>query len=124
MKDKHASTYAAFAQAEADQPRGRFSAIDKNEVIGSAPVPQYPPLPQNSPWSNDPVPSEEPLGYSVHEHPVVGEAFEILDVQRDGTDQSSAVEPPSGEVSGSGAGSPSGAVETASPLSRSKRKRR
>jgi hypothetical protein len=37
---------------------------------------RYPKLPATSPWSCDPVPPEEPLGYSVEETPIVGEPHE------------------------------------------------
>ncbi len=35
-------------------------------VVGNAPVPEYPRLPANSPWAADPVPPEPPLGEDVN----------------------------------------------------------
>jgi len=46
-------------------------------VIGTEPTPHYPKLPTSSPWHDDPVPPEEPLGYSVDETPIVGEVEEV-----------------------------------------------
>jgi hypothetical protein len=40
------------------------------------PAKLYAPLPASSPWHCDPVPDEEPLGFSVEEMPVMGEPWE------------------------------------------------
>jgi hypothetical protein len=64
---KQGSTFKDFAIADAETPRGRFNEPEKVTVIGSAPLPQYPELPESSPWHHDPVPDEPPLGYSINE---------------------------------------------------------
>jgi hypothetical protein len=48
-------------------------------------TPEYPKLPASSPWAGDyaQVPPEPPLGFSIDEAPIVGEAFEIEKSLRD-----------------------------------------
>ena len=57
------STYLDFARS-AEQPGGRFTKQTASKVIG---VPTYPKLPDNSPWANNPVPTEPPLGIDVND---------------------------------------------------------
>jgi hypothetical protein len=60
------STLNQFAQSEASEARGRFSAISNPTVIGSEPTARYPQLPASSPWAGpDLVPTEPPLGYAI-----------------------------------------------------------
>jgi hypothetical protein len=59
-----------------DESGGRWQKQTPTNVIGSSPV-SYPRLPASSPWANDPVPPEEPLGIDVTEAPIVGESFEV-----------------------------------------------
>jgi hypothetical protein len=59
------TTFHAFAQAEAEEPRGRFSGVNPPHVVGTALITKYPEQPENSPFHIDPVPSEPPLGYSI-----------------------------------------------------------
>ena len=73
---KDASTFSQFANSEANQDAGRFEQINKSHVVGATPVPEYPTLPSNS-WTNDPVPTEEPLGIDVNAMEPVGELHEI-----------------------------------------------
>jgi hypothetical protein len=62
-----ASTFSTFAQSEMEQTRSRFNAEQEQIVVGRDPIPKYPAL-SSGPWSGqDPVPDEEPLGYSVDE---------------------------------------------------------
>jgi hypothetical protein len=70
------ATFSDFAQADASEVRGRFTAHERSTVIGSAPSPatQYPAGPN---WTCDPVPPEEPLGYSVEDHEPVGQPHEL-----------------------------------------------
>jgi hypothetical protein len=69
---RQASTYHAFGMIDADEPRGRFQNMSGTmTVIGATPVPQYPRLPESSPWHSDPVPNEEPLGFRVDEMPLL-----------------------------------------------------
>jgi hypothetical protein len=63
------------AVSEANTISGRYAAQTRTTVTGSAPI-DYPRLPPDSPWASDPVPAEGPLGYSIDEHPPVGELFE------------------------------------------------
>jgi len=50
----------AHALADADTPRGRFSAVSAVHVVGSTAVPQYPQA--SAPFQFDPVGDEPPLG--------------------------------------------------------------
>jgi hypothetical protein len=63
------STMLDHARSAADDDRGgRFAAVNTTTVIGADPIPKYPTLPASSPWAGpDPVPKEEPLGYSVND---------------------------------------------------------
>jgi hypothetical protein len=57
---KQATTMHQFAQADAETPRGRFSAVGAAYVVGSTAIPQYPAA--SGPFQRDPVPDEPPLG--------------------------------------------------------------
>jgi hypothetical protein len=63
------TTYLGLAVA-APEVGGRFGA--KPMVTGATEVPVA--LPASGPWAVDPVPDEEPLGYSVEDVPVCGGA--------------------------------------------------
>jgi hypothetical protein len=65
-------------QAEIDQgleQQGRFGA--SASVNGAEPAVHVPWQPANSPWAGDPVPPEEPLGFSVEDQLPTGTAAEI-----------------------------------------------
>ncbi len=71
------STLLDHARAHADDAAGgRFKKEMATEVTG---VPQYPKLPATSPFAFDPVPPEEPLGFSVDDMVPVGTATEVED---------------------------------------------
>jgi hypothetical protein len=55
--------------------QGRFAR--PATIVGTTHAPSYPQLPASSPWSQPDGPPEPPLGFSVEEVPLVGEAFEI-----------------------------------------------
>jgi hypothetical protein len=55
-------TYLSRAAADADMIGGRFKKQTETRVTG---VPHYPRQPTSSHWHSDPVPPEDPLGYSV-----------------------------------------------------------
>jgi hypothetical protein len=55
-----ASTLHQHAQADADTPRGRYSAVSAAYVVGSTATPQYPQA--STPFQCDPVPDEPSLG--------------------------------------------------------------
>jgi hypothetical protein len=77
LKDgaRDATTFVAFAQAEADQPRGRFGAIDQNKiVVGSTAQQDYPPA---APHHTDPTGIEPPLNYDTAAVEPTGTANEI-----------------------------------------------
>jgi hypothetical protein len=57
------TTMHEFAVAEASQSHGRFTQVQASNVIGSAPIPQYPKA--SAPFQNDPVGDEPPLGYRI-----------------------------------------------------------
>jgi hypothetical protein len=70
---------------------GRFAAESKMRV---APF-EYPRQPANSPWHNNPLPAEEPLGVDINAVEAVGTAAEIeqsLREARDGVDAPSMPE--------------------------------
>jgi hypothetical protein len=75
---RKASTYHQLAEASADElAGGRFAkATNKQTVVGSSPI-SYPRQPSTSPWFNDPVPPEMPLGYDINAMEPVGERHEI-----------------------------------------------
>jgi len=54
-------TFHQHALAEAETPRGRFSAVSAAYVVGSTATPQYPQA--STPFQSDPVPDEPPLGF-------------------------------------------------------------
>ena len=60
----HKDTFFNRAQSDLDEAGGRFAKQSKATIIGSGPV-SYPTQPIDSPWGSDPVPPEEPLGYSI-----------------------------------------------------------
>jgi hypothetical protein len=67
-KRLRASTLSQFAQSEAAEARGRFTAHEQSTVVGATPLPKYPQLPASSPWAGpDLVPTEPPLGYAIDE---------------------------------------------------------
>jgi hypothetical protein len=70
-----AATLHQFAQSEASEIGGRFAK--PQTVNASEQAVHYPRLPTSSPWSNPIEAVEPPLGFSVDETPIVGEAFEV-----------------------------------------------
>jgi hypothetical protein len=72
--DLRANTFAGRAQAEADDVRGRWAQINKSDVVGATPTPQYPAGPN---WSVDPTGVEPPLGFDVNQIEAVGEYREV-----------------------------------------------
>ena len=58
-----------------DEVGGRWAK--PTQVSGKDPATLYPKLPTTSPWSNDPVPPEAPLGIDISEPPIVGESWEV-----------------------------------------------
>lgn len=59
---KQATTFHQFAQADAQMPRGRFSAVDVQTVVGANPIPNYPAAAAHQ---RDPCGQEPPLGYRI-----------------------------------------------------------
>jgi hypothetical protein len=69
------TTYSSFAEAFADEERGgRFAAINKTNVIGTAAAPQYPEGPA---WCADRTGAEPALGVDINEMPPTGEPHEL-----------------------------------------------
>ena len=59
-------SYFSRQQNAVDDAGGRYAKLTPSNVTGSTPSPQYPQIP-SGPWAgDDPVPNEEPLGFSVH----------------------------------------------------------
>jgi hypothetical protein len=73
-KVREGATFLDHARAEASEPRGRFSATNKETVVGSMPTVNYPAAPN---WSPDPVPPEPSLGVEVDAQEAVGTPQEI-----------------------------------------------
>jgi len=69
-----ATTFFELANAgiALEEAGGRFSAASR--VVGSEPVPTYPPA--SGPWS-DPQPPEPPTGVEIDAQEPVGEAHEV-----------------------------------------------
>ena len=63
-KVQQGSTFHQHAQADADIPRGRFSAVTSATVVGSTAVPQYPAAAAHQ---ADPCGPEPSLGYRIDE---------------------------------------------------------
>ena len=61
---RQGTTFHQHAQADADIPRGRFSAIANAQVVGATAVPNYPAA---SAHQADPCGTEPPLGYRIDE---------------------------------------------------------
>jgi hypothetical protein len=74
---REGTTYHKLAQAE-QEIGGRFAVNRPKPQITGTSASQVPPQPDGSPWRTDPVPDEEPLGFSVEEMPVVGEPHESV----------------------------------------------
>jgi hypothetical protein len=72
---------------------GRFAA--GGDVSGAEEATHYPRQPENSPWSHDPVPPEEPLGFSVQDVEPCGTPVEIA--ASIGGDAAQGSAPPSAE---------------------------
>jgi hypothetical protein len=72
--DLRANTFAGRAIAEADDVRGRWAEINKSNVVGATPTPQYPAGPN---WSVDPTGVEPPLNIDVNALEPVGEFGEV-----------------------------------------------
>jgi hypothetical protein len=78
LRNDQRTTLAQFAQADADQRRGRFDAHEKSTVIGSTPLPKYPQLPASSPWAGpDLVPTEPAFGVDINEMEPCGQPHEL-----------------------------------------------
>jgi hypothetical protein len=60
-----AGTFFSHTHSDGDLG-GRFAAVGAQTIVGQSPNP-YPPMPPNNPWARDPVPPEEPLGFSINE---------------------------------------------------------
>jgi hypothetical protein len=74
------STYFRHAIADADTPRGRFSAVDASYVVGSKPDASAA-YPAASSAHQTELPPEEPLGYSVEEMIPVGPEYSLAQGQ-------------------------------------------
>ncbi len=51
--------------------QGRFARAQGKPTMAV----EYPRLPASSPWSHDPVPNEESLGFDINEVPDLGDAL-------------------------------------------------
>jgi hypothetical protein len=69
-------SYHDFATSDASAVAGRYATEGRQRVVGSASF-RYPELPETSPWHNDPVPAEEPLGVDINAVEAVGTHAEI-----------------------------------------------
>jgi hypothetical protein len=96
------ATYRDFAAAEFSGHGGRFSAQSKSQVIGTEPV-SYPRLPEASPWHDNVVPPEEPLGVDINAVEPTG-TFAEIQKSIEATDAS----PPSSAAPVGGAGASPG----------------
>jgi len=66
-------TYMARQQNTVDDVGGRFAKLTPATVTGSAPSPQYPQLPEGSPWAKGFDQNvEPPIGFDVNAQEAVG----------------------------------------------------
>jgi hypothetical protein len=72
-EQQQGTTFSQFAQAEAEEVRGRFSGHERATVVGASPIPEYP----AAFHQRDPVPDEPALGVDINEMPPTGEAHEV-----------------------------------------------
>jgi hypothetical protein len=70
------STYFSRAGDVELELGGRFAKLTPTTVTGSDPVSKVPRQPEGSPWANDPLGTEPPLGIDVNAVEVVGEPHE------------------------------------------------
>jgi hypothetical protein len=69
-------TYHQYAANQSDlEAQGRFARVTETKVVGAGAA--YPALSKGSPFASDPVPQEQPLGFSVDAMQPVGEPHEI-----------------------------------------------
>ena len=77
-EERRMKTLMGQAQASLDDlAGGRFAHLNKAVITGSTPFTPYPKMPEGNPWRCDPVPNEEPLGWSVEDQPPTGEFHEL-----------------------------------------------
>jgi hypothetical protein len=96
-QDKRASTYLAHALVDAEAIGGRFAAaaVGRSAVVGSTAVPNYPRLPESSPWAQpNPFNQPEALGYDINWVEPMGEPFEQIEAQRILDERSASAAPP------------------------------
>lgn len=67
------STLSQFAQSEAAEARGRFTAHEQSTVVGASSVPKYP----AAYLQHDPVPTEPSLGVDINEMEPTGQPHEL-----------------------------------------------
>jgi len=76
--DRKGSTYFEFAKhTDEDIYGGRFAGVKTTVVTGSTPGSAFPQMPEGTPWSNDPVGPEPPLGVAIDQQDATGEHHEI-----------------------------------------------
>jgi hypothetical protein len=68
------TTLNQFAQSEAAEARGRFTAQQQSTVVGASSVPKYPAAFLN----HDPVPDEPALGYAIDAQEPLGPSLPSL----------------------------------------------
>jgi hypothetical protein len=96
---RQASTFHAFAQADAEVPQGRFAATNKTQVVGANALPIYPAA---APHQHDPCGPEPELGYRIDDmpeleptrEPAAQEAGEPTDMDAVGSPRNSPLGPP------------------------------
>jgi hypothetical protein len=123
-------SYRDIALGEAGTVGGRWAMESKTKVVGSSPI-AYPRQPETSPWGSDLVGPEPSLGYSIEEHPAVGEPHEIEKSLRETSGGEGVIQtapsngsPKSGDVEAPpGSHSLLGVETTSPPPQKRKRKR-
>jgi hypothetical protein len=73
QEERTKNTRVAYNQVVDPSAGGRFAKPSQSPD----PAKLYPAQPPHSPWHHDPVPDEEPLGFSVEDMLPVGEPHEI-----------------------------------------------
>ena len=73
LRNEQRTTLSQFAQAEAAEARGRFTAHERSTVVGASSVPKYP----AAFLQYDPVPDEPALGVDINEMEPCGQPHEL-----------------------------------------------
>jgi hypothetical protein len=84
-EERRMKTYHGHALDGEPELSGRFAKVSTTTVVGRSPGSIYSRQPAGSPWANDPVPPEMPLGIDINAQEPTGELHEQKASITDGT---------------------------------------